>query len=775
MADTSRVIPHSRRLLAVLLTMLAALLGAFNGMGRVDQMIYDRAMSLAGRPAAADILIVAIDDEAIATLGRWPWPRAVHAALLDRLHGARAVGLDFVFSETDPHLKEGDRLLEQAIWRHGRVVLPVVLDSLSKPEQATLPLAPLAQAAAGLGFINIRLDGDGVVRRAAWQRVAGGVTWEHFTLALLRAGGDDARAQRFLQRLTPLDNSLIPYTGPPGSFQMVSYLSILRGELPPGLLQDKYVLVGTWATALGDVFPTPVSHDASGMSGVEIMGNLLQSTAAPQILRSAQAWQTALASALPVLLLCLALPRLSPRQAFACSAALLAAILAAALAALYWGRIWIPPTAALVGVAACYPLWSWRSQEAALRYMAGEMKRLRVEYPPILDETGPQARRIGPSLDHHVDELDRALSRVRNLRRFLADGLDGMPDATLVIDQAGRLQFRNRQAVLYFLNQSIRPPRIGQALVPALEQAFDDPAAQQQVRHALRVHDSAPAQQDTRALQVHIEVRDRAGQDILLRCAPVRTAHGAHAGLVVTLSDVTAMRQAERQREETLRFIYHDMRAPQNSILSLVALSQAEPPGSPAADTMQRIAHLANRTLHLVDDFIQFTRAESMDIAHAKLDVADVLREAIDDFWAAAQERGISIDLQAPDTAALTYGDRTLILRAVCNLLDNAVKYSPDNGHVHLRVRASDDTWDIDIEDQGPGIAPQDLPRLFEPFFRTGEARGSSTTGTGLGLAFVRAAAQRHGGRITVDSVHGSGTCFTLSLPRALDDADYEA
>src|SRR3546814_990371 len=101
---------------------------------------------------------------------------------------------------------------------------------------------------------------------------------------------------------------------------------------------------------------------------------------------------------------------------------------------------------------------SWRSQEAALRYMDGEMARLRKEYPPVMDEAGPQAGRISRSLDQHIDELDHTLSRVRNLRRFLLDGLDGMPDATLVIAQAGKLQFRHRPAVLYLLQDPKSPP-----------------------------------------------------------------------------------------------------------------------------------------------------------------------------------------------------------------------------------------------------------------------------------------------------------------------------
>jgi len=780
--DVSHEGSRLRLLLSITLIALTALLGWLNGLGRIDQLIYDRAISLIQRPAAPDVLIVTIDDDAINAFGRWPWPRSLHAMLLERLQDARAVGLDIMFSETDIQRTEDDRLLVNAVQRHGRVVLPIVLDNLNRPTRAELPLAPLAQVAAGLGYINVDPDDDGVLRRTTWARSAGNLPWHQFALAMLQVGGDASQVEHFLQKL-PLDaTSLIPYAGPPGHFQTVSYLRVLRGEISPDLIRNKYVLVGAWATGLGDSFPSPVSHRVSGISGVEVIANLLQSARQDLILKPAEAWQTILASALPVLLLSLALPRLSPRQAILCSVALLGTVLIGAALILYWWDIWIPPTAALLGIAVSYPIWSWRSQEAALRYMSREMKRLRVEYPPVLDEASqPVKQRIGRSLDQHVNELDRTLTHVRNLRRFVEDGLDGMPDATMVIDKEGRLQYWNRPAATYFLHLGIRPPRIGQAVAPALERAFALPSSYQMVHQALQaVSDEAPADQtiqgaETATAGTSIEVRDRAEHDLLIRCAPIRTAKGAHAGMVVTLSDISAIRQAERQREETLRFISHDMRAPQNSILALVELNgQSDTDEHPPAQTLSRIAHLANRTLRLVDDFIQLTRAESMEIAHDRLDLVALLHEINDDFWAAAQARKITLDMQSSESVAFAYGDSSLVMRALSNLLDNAIKYSPDDSTIYLCLSRGISTWNIEIQDSGPGIATEDQRHLFEPFFRAGAMRNSDTGGSGLGLAFVHTVAQRHGGSVTLHSEPGMGSRFTFSLPVAQDAEPYD-
>lgn len=142
--------------------------------------------------------------------------------------------------------------------------------------------------------------------------------------------------------------------------------------------------------------------------------------------------------------------------------------------------------------------------------------------------------------------------------------------------------------------------------------------------------------------------RDQAGRDLILKCAPIRTDEGAFAGTVATLTDITVIRQAERKREETLRFISHDMRAPQNSILALVAMNQDSLNGVQQSDALARIAMLANRTLRLVDDFVHLTRAESMKIAPTELDLSELLREATDDFWAPARARHPHRDRRTP-------------------------------------------------------------------------------------------------------------------------------
>ena len=154
--------------------------------------------------------------------------------------------------------------------------MPIVLDRLANPSAIAAPIPILAQAAASSGFINARVDSDGVVREATPATDFSGERRFHLALSMLTVGGQPDKAQQLLQRAGPDGNILIPYAGSTAHMRTVSYLSVLRGDVPAEALRGKYVLVGAWATGLGDAYPTPVSHDLSGMSGVEIIANLLQ-------------------------------------------------------------------------------------------------------------------------------------------------------------------------------------------------------------------------------------------------------------------------------------------------------------------------------------------------------------------------------------------------------------------------------------------------------------------------------------------------------------------
>lgn len=757
------------------LTVFTALLSLFGtqvGLQRLDFTLYDMSLAAAAqRPVSDDIVIIAIDDGSIATLGHWPWRRALHADLLDRLPETRAIGIDIIFTDPNAFHPEDDQRLARAIAARSNVVLPLALS-----QGITLrPLPVLEQAAAATGYINIWPDADGSIRSLRLSATdASGASHPHMIAAMLsvdrareKADGPSSLMERPREEDSPL---LIPYAGPPGHFRAVPYVDVLAGNVDPVLFKGKFVLIGSWGTGLGDTFPTPLSHNTIPMSGIEILANGLQSSLEDRWIRTPPAWLSAIFAAIPVLLICLVLRRRSPRQAFFSLLIAVSLMLVLNGLLLWLALVWIPIAASLVGIVLSYPVWSWRSQEVALKQISLELGKLQDEQSPFKENLLATAQEDGDSsLPARIQHLHGAIGQLRNLRQFFTDSLDATPDATLIFDTAGITRFASQKAKAYSQAIQATPPYNGATAQSVLRRIITDTALRQAVIQSL----SDPTHRQPQNLawpmwnDDGLELRDAAGNDMLLKCVPIRTASGTDAGSILTLIDISPLRQAQRKREESLRFISHDMRSPQNSILALAQLQKSPETALPQTTLLQRMQHYASKTLRLVDGFVHLARAESMAIRIRSLNLSDLLMNACDELWALAQQRQIRISLEnLPDYAGVQ-GDETMLSRALGNLLDNAIKYSGDDTVITCRIRHLPDQacWELTIQDQGRGIAPDRLGGIFQPFTRVDETIQGNPAGTGLGLAFVQAVITRHNGSIRVDSTPGAGSTFTLALP----------
>lgn len=258
-------------LVTIVLLVLTMSLSYFSkplGLTTLDNVFYDRMLSTTmAMPASEDIVIIAINDDSIGILGYWPWRRAVHIKLLEQLAQAKVVGIDVLLSETNPAYPMDDHLLANAIQAHGRVVLPTMLSTHN--DSVLNPLAVLQSAAAGTGYINIYPDHDGAIRSLRLhQTSANNHRYSHLIPSMLQVANRLPESQR----LTSITNTdlLIPYTGPPGSYTTYPYYQVLNGSIPAAHFRNKYVLIGSWASGLGDTFPTPVSSEGQPMAGVDI-------------------------------------------------------------------------------------------------------------------------------------------------------------------------------------------------------------------------------------------------------------------------------------------------------------------------------------------------------------------------------------------------------------------------------------------------------------------------------------------------------------------------
>lgn len=751
-------------LLSAALLACVVALGCTRSLEHIDLALTDQLARLSQQTTSPDIVIVAIDDKSLKEIGRWPWRRAFHAAVLDRVTsaGPLAVGLDLIMVEPGRDQTVDDALLGEAIARSGKVVLPLMLLDNAGTGQLTRtdPAPALASAAAAVGHVHLEIDPDGIVRSTFLREGDGSHWWDHFALALLRVGGfklpevlpgERAPAPKSPDAWQRDHWMQIPFAGPPGSFTRVSYVDVLKGKVPPEQLAGKYVLLGATAAGMGDAYATPRSGESELMPGVEIAANVMNALLLDRRLERANAWQNALFGAVPVALALLAVLLLAPTASLLASGLLLIAILVAAALAPSVAGLQFAPTAALLGVLLAYPLWVWRRLRAAMDYLLEEFQRMetRRELPTMLP-----AARSGDLLDRHINALQDASEQLRNLHRFVSETLNSLPDATLIADASGQVLVANEAAYQYFIRQKVA--RLRGYPLGELLQGVRRTGTQLPVFEAVRLH------QETEPWGA--EARDAAGRDLLVRFVPCFNTDGQTNSWIASLVDITAIREAERQRDVALRFISHDMRSPQASILALLEVQRLTPGQPMQPDTLGRIERYARRTMDLAEEFVQLARAESSAYRMDTVNLVDLLDEAVDEVWPQAQALGVAIQVQRPDTPSLCEADRGLLTRAIANLIGNAVKYGGGKKtEVQCAVQPVSGGWRLAITDQGPGMTPQQQERLFQQFARLNPEH-SATRGVGLGLVFVRTVVERHGGRIEIASAPGRGTTFHFTL-----------
>ena len=373
--------------LVALLLILIALSISFSGLlSRVDHLIFDVSQRLSLHPVPNDIVIVAVDQDSLDRIGRWPWPREVHARLLNIVCAAQpvAVGLDMAFIEPSVE-RASDEALALAVAECGRVVLPILIEAsgvgglvLESP-----PFPKLLAAAAGLGRVGARLDEDGIARSVDLREGVGQASWPLFAEELLRVAklayppSVPPIAEPDIQPgLIRAETRRVEFAGAPGTIPSISYARVLQGDVSPDFFAGKTVLVGTTATGLGDFLPTPLSAYAQPMSGVEVQANIWQSMRTQRLIGLLPTWVTALSCALLALVPMLWLTRLLPFSGLLVSTfwMIIPALVSALLLEIF--HVWLPPSGALLAGFVAFPLWSWRKLEVARRHFDQELQQL---------------------------------------------------------------------------------------------------------------------------------------------------------------------------------------------------------------------------------------------------------------------------------------------------------------------------------------------------------------------------------------------------------------
>jgi two-component system phosphate regulon sensor histidine kinase PhoR len=383
--------------------------------------------------------------------------------------------------------------------------------------------------------------------------------------------------------------------------------------------------------------------------------------------------------------------------------------------------------------------------ETARQLGAGNFEaRIRVRRQ---DELGELARILNLS----ADQLQQKLTENARDRARTDAILSAMDDGVLAVDNRGIVLVANNALRR---NLDLQDP-VGRHYVEVVRQREVGDVLEEVLRVGQR-----------KAIEVELLHLRRA---FSLTAVPFPGAEGTPHGAVLTFHDVTERRRLERIRRDFVANASHELRTPLTSIRGFVEALEDGAVSEPdtAARFLGKIRTHADRMAALVEDLLELSRLESGERPPLWEEVppTEIAEDVAASFAAQAARKGIALskgDTGAPPVT--TDADR--LRRIVENLVDNAIKYTPIGGHVEIRtLPATHGGALIEVRDDGPGIAAEHLPRIFERFYRVDKARSREMGGTGLGLAIVKHLAEGMGAAVTVASDGATGTCFTVSVP----------
>ncbi len=380
----------------------------------------------------------------------------------------------------------------------------------------------------------------------------------------------------------------------------------------------------------------------------------------------------------------------------------------------------------------------------------------RGEQPPtfLLGGTA-QARRVGLALERLLArqrELDRQVSKdAAEVRAVLAALTDGL----LVVDSSQHILICN-PAFEQLYGQS----RI--ATGTALLDIIRDSDVIEPIRAAL---------DQARARVAEVTAPDRKRQ-LHLTAVPIMHQNGEASGVVAVFHDISRLKQADEIRRDFVANVSHELRTPLSIFHgNLETLLEA---GDLDEDETRHIYEVmkrhSDRLNLLVNDLLSLARLESKEanLQLAEIKLRDFLEGVTRDWAKRLAGKNLRLELEVPDNFPTLRVDERRLEEVVHNLLDNAVKYSHQDGRILIQAGAPDQEVVLSVRDEGVGIAANDLPRIFERFYRADRARSRELGGTGLGLSIVKHIAQLHGGRVEAESVVGQGTTIRVILPNPL-------
>lgn len=700
----------------------------------LDRYADSKRFEIGQRPATGQVVVIEIDPKSLRAIGVWPWPRRIHADLLDTLvaAGFSEIAFDIDFSQAST--PADDRIFEQALANAGgSVVLPAFyqLDTARTLNPQVILTKPLPQFAehAWTGIVNANIDATGETRSIFNGVYSGNIYYPAMSEILTGWTGEHS------DRLS-IDFSIHPDTIP-----RLSYSDVLNGSVDLSKYAGAKIIVGASAIELQDRFNVPVYQVVSGP--------VLQALATESILQG----------------------RLVTRPGAMIK---------------YTGAILIILTFSIL-----FPAARWQQE----RFLFPGLVLL-VELSAIVMQ-GKLAISLPTSAWHicfisfyvlsALRELDfreikvgianmKSRNTERVLSQIMADSFDGVIIAEhrgpiLAINPAGqRIIFGGEEMhVVSRTLADILPDTFAPAVLTAVEEATSGPPGKPVVRE--------------------IEIHDENKNAYIELITTVSMLDGTPPTKIVTLTfrDVTERRQAElvaefaakeaiaasQAKSNFLASVSHELRTPLNAIIGFSEIMKSSDPKIDLSSYTEYADHIYESGSHLlgvVNSLIDVSRIEADGFElHEEIVELDEMVNGISRIvsgWSQAQEKHITYNVGPQDVSLVC--DRTTTRQMLLNLISNSVKFTGENGIIELRVRLrTNGDLEIVVSDNGIGIAAEDLQNVTKPFFQADAELARQHDGVGLGLAIVSGCARAHGGEFSVESVPRVGTKARVIFPKS--------
>ncbi len=425
-------------------------------------------------------------------------------------------------------------------------------------------------------------------------------------------------------------------------------------------------------------------------------------------------------------------------------------------------NVWFSPIPTIIGIIFVYLLSLYKKVSIINNFIDSELLILNNQQSSF-HQNNHIIRNNKDRFESRIQSLRQSISNTKDLQQFVHDNINCMPDVLFVTQLNGEIFLQNNAANA-FIKDIVCAGSSTSNLPVLFSRMHQNKVLQSSYTEWLDALNHV--KNNISLWQKGIEINFNKGKikHAVLRIVSSNNRIGSLSSWIWLIHDLTEQKHAEQQRDDMLRFLSHDMRAPQSSIIASIELHRKDSIyNNNQEQLLKKIESYAHHTLSLSEDFVQLAKAESQVYDTQEVNIANLVMDVSDDMWPLARKKNIKLDCQIIEDVYVL-GDRLLLNRCLANLVSNAIKYTDTNKNIFMNMELgkSKDII-INIIDEGMGISEKNQTQLFEKFVRFEETK--NIEGIGLGLVFVKIVVEKHKGTIVCNSEVGKGTKFSITIP----------